>query len=719
MNDSISSELKYNQNSIHRCIRALSGSYSEAKFILASHAAFPMILTTNLLYCIWSNFQFDINGNPLNIPWLNVSDILLSGLFEESWSDVYQLDKSTRDFFLYYLEFNPNFGVERLKELARFLLSYTYHQPKTFNLDDQDILDAQRRTALVYLEPDIVIHELALNLSKEYRSNDSEVIRIASQIETLSVPIKRAKYESLLEYAQGMKELVYQEKTENFSGLIQLEKDPQEVRDQFNLLLRDNPLYFLPEAEELINSTQSISEIIYSARKSAKQFGNSFIASEHILLGILLQTKSWTAQFLNSLGVLPEALKTELGKYYLAADFKKKELRIVSIFKGFNIRPLPLASCSRRIFAFSKEEAYQLGQSTLNGEHLLLGIIREGDNLASVFLDDLEIDPTEIRRQVIRQISSKTYTIPYSTHIVPKNLDDYSSNALTTLGFTNTTHLNRNHRDKGYISTELILLRILKEEKVASIVAACSSIDLEEDIITVAQKYSTHKRLLVEDEGAFTPRVKRALLYAQEELEQLGHYFVDTTHLLLGLIREQDNAASTILASLKVNYSQLRILLRDMADVEQHESKDVQAIRILTNLSVDLSMIRPQILSRLDILTDLPTDLSTDEKGRAIQVLINSDVDLSVIRSQILSRLEFLASLSTDEKGRAIQVLINSDVDLSVIRSQVLSRLEFLASLSTDEKGRAIQILINSDVDLAVIRSQVLKNIQEDMKDFF
>jgi hypothetical protein len=54
--------------------------FGEGHFYLACHAALPLALTPDLLYRLWANVQSDRHDTHLNIPWIAVSDLLLSGL---------------------------------------------------------------------------------------------------------------------------------------------------------------------------------------------------------------------------------------------------------------------------------------------------------------------------------------------------------------------------------------------------------------------------------------------------------------------------------------------------------------------------------------------------------------------------------------------------------------------------------------------------------------
>ena len=64
--------------------------------------------------------------------------------------------------------------------------------------------------------------------------------------------------------------------------------------------------------------------------------------------------------------------------------------------------------------------------------------------------------------------------------------------------------------------------------------------------------------------GRFTERAQRALIYAQEEARSLGHNYVGTEHLLLGLLREGEGAAAQVLKSLGIDLSKVRQQVEDL-----------------------------------------------------------------------------------------------------------------------------------------------------------
>ena len=191
----------------NRRIESFKKRFGKAHLYLAYHAAFPLALTPDLLYRLWANFQRDIHGQVLSIPWIGVADLLLSSLCDEVGHELYEMDLAIRKELLKCLKEDPNFGKQRLDELANFLLNYIHPQLRNDNPDIQDLAQAQRCTALAYVVPSEAARELALALSKlDQKQDKAELLRLASLVETVAEPL--AEFEPLLIYTRGMASFV-------------------------------------------------------------------------------------------------------------------------------------------------------------------------------------------------------------------------------------------------------------------------------------------------------------------------------------------------------------------------------------------------------------------------------------------------------------------------------------------------------------------------------
>jgi formylglycine-generating enzyme required for sulfatase activity len=178
--------------------------FGESHFYLACHAALPLALTPDLLYRLWANFQRDIYGEALQIPWIAVADLLLSSLCQEVTYEIYEMDAIVRSILLNELKNANRFGTERISELANFLLDYVREKLTSPDIERKDLAQAQRWTALVYTQPQESARDLATKLAELSLDEKTEWVRLSSLIETLAEPLIEAELEPLVIYAQAM-----------------------------------------------------------------------------------------------------------------------------------------------------------------------------------------------------------------------------------------------------------------------------------------------------------------------------------------------------------------------------------------------------------------------------------------------------------------------------------------------------------------------------------
>jgi uncharacterized protein YkwD len=194
----------------NRRIESFEKRFGKAHLYLAYHAAFPLALTPDLLYRLWANFQRDIYGEVLGIPWLAVADLLLSNLCDEVGHELYEMDVVVRNVLLSRLKEDEKFGQKRINELSDFLLDYVRQQLWSDDPDIQDFAQAQRWIALAHTRPSEAARELALAFSNLDDKDTPELMRMASLVETIAQPLSELEqFNSLLIYARGVASFAY------------------------------------------------------------------------------------------------------------------------------------------------------------------------------------------------------------------------------------------------------------------------------------------------------------------------------------------------------------------------------------------------------------------------------------------------------------------------------------------------------------------------------
>ncbi len=133
--------------------------FGDPHYFLALHAAFPLALTPDWLYRCWASFPADVHGNALQIPWIAVADVLLSGFCREVGFELYQMDAEAQVELLQALQTEPRLGPRRIVELNAFTREYYRADLENSNAAPQDYASNQTQfahcIAIAKLKPDI------------------------------------------------------------------------------------------------------------------------------------------------------------------------------------------------------------------------------------------------------------------------------------------------------------------------------------------------------------------------------------------------------------------------------------------------------------------------------------------------------------------------------------------------------------------------------------
>ena len=144
--------------------------------------------------------------------------------------------------------------------------------------------------------------------------------------------------------------------------------------------------------------------------------------------------------------------------------------------------------------------------------------------------------------------------------------DRFTDRARKVMGLARQEAQRLNHE---YIGTEHILLGLVQEGSgVAANVLKNLDIDLKKIRQEVEKLVKTGPSMVTMGQLPFTPRAKKVLELALEEASNLGHNYIGTEHILLGLIREKDGKAAKVLTNLSVKLEQVREEVLDFLGAE-------------------------------------------------------------------------------------------------------------------------------------------------------
>ncbi|MEX6776203.1 tubulin-like doman-containing protein, partial [Limnospira fusiformis NRMCF6962] len=185
-----------------RRINAFQKRFGEPHLFLAYHAALPLAITPDLLYQIWANFRRDIQGEFIDIPWIAVSDLILSSLCDEVGHELYEMDATVRQELLDQFKANPRFTEKRMKEVASFLLEYVQRDLESENSYDREFAQSQSWAAWAYAKPQKSVELLAAAFRRAYQENPRDLMRLSTLTEMIHQPIP--EFDRLLIFARAM-----------------------------------------------------------------------------------------------------------------------------------------------------------------------------------------------------------------------------------------------------------------------------------------------------------------------------------------------------------------------------------------------------------------------------------------------------------------------------------------------------------------------------------
>ncbi len=168
--------------------------------------------------------------------------------------------------------------------------------------------------------------------------------------------------------------------------------------------------------------TDKARRVVVLAQEEAKLLNHNYIGTEHILLGLIHEGEGVAAKALEALGINLEQVREQVQE-------------IIGQGQQAPSGHIPFTPRAKKVLELSLREALQLGHSYIGTEHLLLGLIREGEGVAAQVLTKLGADTNKVRQQVIQLLSGfqgkESVAVGGETNPQPKGsqiLDQYGRN---------------------------------------------------------------------------------------------------------------------------------------------------------------------------------------------------------------------------------------------------------------------------------------------------
>lgn len=141
------------------------------------------------------------------------------------------------------------------------------------------------------------------------------------------------------------------------------------------------------------NFTPRAQQVLALARKEADRFNHNFVGTEHLLLGLIKLGQGVAVNVLAKMGLDLDTVRMEVEKQVGSGQETKM------------VGNIPYTPRVKKVLALAGKEAKALGHSYVGTEHILLGLLREGDGVAAQVLRNLDVDIERARNEILRELN--------------------------------------------------------------------------------------------------------------------------------------------------------------------------------------------------------------------------------------------------------------------------------------------------------------------------
>ncbi len=147
--------------------------------------------------------------------------------------------------------------------------------------------------------------------------------------------------------------------------------------------------------------------VVFFAQEEAGRLGENYVSTEHVLLGLVRENDSVAARILDAMGVSLGRIRSEIERQVTRGD-------------GRLGQDMQLTPRAKRVIDLAYDEARQLSNNYIGTEHLLLGLVREGEGLAGRVLIKLGVELERVRREVMALQDSDSGMQPQGSPMPPR-----------------------------------------------------------------------------------------------------------------------------------------------------------------------------------------------------------------------------------------------------------------------------------------------------------
>jgi ATP-dependent Clp protease ATP-binding subunit ClpC len=178
--------------------------------------------------------------------------------------------------------------------------------------------------------------------------------------------------------------------------------------------------------EAMSNFTPRAQQVLALARKEADRFNHNFLGTEHLLLGLIKLGQGVAVNVLQKMGLDLETVRMEVEKQVGTGPDQKM------------IGNIPYTPRVKKVLALASKEAKALNHTYVGTEHILLGLLREGDGVAAKVLKNLDVDIEQTRQEILKELdpnfTGEESSIPTSGDKGPEKKGEVKTPALKAFG---------------------------------------------------------------------------------------------------------------------------------------------------------------------------------------------------------------------------------------------------------------------------------------------
>jgi len=170
--------------------------------------------------------------------------------------------------------------------------------------------------------------------------------------------------------------------------------------------------------------TDHARRVLVLAQEEARLLNHPFIGTEHVLLGLIHEEEGIAAQALRQLDVSLPAVREKVGE-------------TIGVPGTHPSRSPPFTPRAKKVLELSMRESIQLGHSYIGTEHLLLGIVREGQGVAAQVLVTMGVGLDRVRQQVVQLLADHHGDVPRSgdANLAESSMAGFGRAALVACSF--------------------------------------------------------------------------------------------------------------------------------------------------------------------------------------------------------------------------------------------------------------------------------------------